>query len=189
MRKVSGLAAVGECVLPGGFRATVLTRPVSVIDGAVFVVAGVWATDTLVFVLRWERIERPIVGCVFDGSHVFAEGVPVDVMRARAGHQFLGHVVDGDSVLVGCGLVVALVGNCNESGRIGVEGKLFPLGAFLCRLVSVTGCGLLCTHGLCRATFWKTSAGCDKTRRVSTRPRTLFFLRKNCQMINYVVPR
>ena len=43
-----GLAAVGECVLSGGFRATVLIRPVGVIDVYVFVVAGVRATDTLV---------------------------------------------------------------------------------------------------------------------------------------------
>ncbi|KZN22531.1 hypothetical protein A4G99_18850 [Haladaptatus sp. R4] len=50
---------------------------------------------------------------------MFADGVPVDVMRARAGHQFLGHVVDGDGVLVGCGLVVAFVGDSEESGNAG----------------------------------------------------------------------
>ncbi|WP_458208857.1 hypothetical protein [Haladaptatus sp. NG-SE-30] len=62
-------------------------------------------------------------------------------MRARAGQQFLGHVVDGDGVLVGCGVLVALVGDFNESGGIDVEGKLFGLCAFLCRLVSFKGCG------------------------------------------------
>jgi hypothetical protein len=51
MRKVNGLAAVGECVLPGGFRITVFTFPVGVIDVAVLIVASVRATDTLVAVV------------------------------------------------------------------------------------------------------------------------------------------
>ena len=139
MGAVSWLAAVGECVLSGGFRATVLTRPVGVIDGAVRVVAGVRATDALV--LRRERLERPVVSRGCDGGHVFAKGVPVDVVRARTSHQFLDYVVDGDSVLVGCGVLVALVGDANESGGIDVEDKLFGLCAFRCRLVSFKGYG------------------------------------------------
>ena len=62
---------------------------------------------------------------------MLAEGVAVDVVRARAGHQFLGYVVDGDGVLVVCGVLVALVGDFDESGGIDVEGKLFGLCAFL----------------------------------------------------------
>jgi hypothetical protein len=108
-----------------------------VIDIAVFVVASVRATDTLVFVLGRECVERSVVGCVFDGGRVFAEGVVVDVVRARAGHQVAGYVVDGDHVVVVCGILVALVGELNESGGIGVEGELFGLCAFLCRLGSL----------------------------------------------------
>ena len=60
-------------------------------------------------------------------------------MRARAGHQFVSHVVDGDCVLVVCGVVVALVGHVDESGGIiDVDGDPSVL---LCRLVSVRGCG------------------------------------------------
>ena len=81
-----------------------------------------------------ECVECAVVGCVFDSRHVFTEGVPVDVMRARAGHQFVSHV-DGESVLVGCRVLVALVGDFDESGGIDVEEKLFGLCAFLCRLV------------------------------------------------------
>ncbi len=86
----------------------------------------------IVFVLGGERIERP-VSCVFDGGHVFAEGVAMDVVRTRTGHQFLGHVVDEDCVLVVCGVLVALVGDFDKSGGIDVEGKLFGLCALLCR--------------------------------------------------------
>ncbi|WP_435159077.1 hypothetical protein [Haladaptatus sp. DFWS20] len=60
-------------------------------------------------------------------------------MWARAGHQFMRHVVDGDCVLVDCGVLVALVGDLDESGGIDVEGELVGLCAFLCRLVSFTG--------------------------------------------------
>ena len=70
------LAAVGESALSGGFRATVLTLPVSVVGVAVLVVADVRATETLV-VLRWENIERPVVRRTLDGGHVLAEGVAV----------------------------------------------------------------------------------------------------------------
>jgi hypothetical protein len=42
---------------------------------------------------------------------MFAEGVPVNVMRARAGHLFVGHIDDRDGVLVVCGFLVALVGD------------------------------------------------------------------------------
>jgi hypothetical protein len=66
-------------------------------------------------VLRWEGFECPVVGCGFDGGHVFAEGVPMDVMRAGAGHQFVGHVVDGHGVLVVCRVLVALVGDFDQS--------------------------------------------------------------------------
>jgi hypothetical protein len=80
------------------------------------------------------------VHCVLDGSQVFAEGISMDVVRARAGHQFLGHVVDGDCVLVVCGLVVALVGDFDESRGINVEGELFGLCALVCCFVSFKGC-------------------------------------------------
>ena len=63
---------------------------------------------------------------------MFTEGVPVNVMRTCTGHQFVGHVVDGDCVLVGCGVLVALIGDFDLSGGIDVERELFPLGAFLC---------------------------------------------------------
>ncbi|WP_217694346.1 hypothetical protein, partial [Haladaptatus litoreus] len=72
--------------------------------------------------------------------HVFAEGVAVNMVWARAGHQVLGHVVDGDSVLVVCGILVALIGDFCESGGIDVEGELFGLCALLCRLVSFPLC-------------------------------------------------
>ena len=36
-------------------------------------------------------------------------------MRTRAGYQFLGYVVDGDCVLVLCGILVALVSDVDES--------------------------------------------------------------------------
>jgi hypothetical protein len=45
-------------------------------------------------------------------------------------------------------VVVALIGHSDHSGSFDVEGKLFPLCAFLYRLVSFKGCGLFCTHGL-----------------------------------------
>lgn len=64
------------------------------IDGAVRVVASVRATETLVFVVRWEHLKHAVVGRVVDGSHVFAEGILVDVVRTRVGYQFLGNVVD-----------------------------------------------------------------------------------------------
>ncbi len=83
-------------------------RPAREITEAVAVTI-VWFD--IVLVLRRERIECPVVGCVFDGGHVLAEGVAVDVVRTRAGHQFVSHVVDGDCVLVGCGVLVALVGD------------------------------------------------------------------------------
>ncbi|GKZ15345.1 hypothetical protein HAL_32260 [Haladaptatus sp. T7] len=67
---------------------------------------------------------------------MFAEGIAVDVMRTRAGHRVFGHVVDGDGVLMVCGVLVALGGDVDESGGIDVEGTLFGLCAFLCRLVN-----------------------------------------------------
>ncbi|SIR62658.1 hypothetical protein SAMN05421858_2980 [Haladaptatus litoreus] len=60
-------------------------------------VAVVWFS--IVFALGGECVECPMVSCGFDGGHVFAEGVAVNMVWARAGHQVLGHVVDGDSVL------------------------------------------------------------------------------------------
>ncbi|KZN22529.1 hypothetical protein A4G99_18840 [Haladaptatus sp. R4] len=72
---------------------------------------------------------------------MFAAEIAVDVVRARTGHQFLGHVVDGDCVLVVYRLVMALVGDSEESRGIDVEGKLVGLCAFLCRLSNVMGCG------------------------------------------------
>ncbi len=103
------------------------------IDVAVLVVASVRATYTLVFVvLGGERLERPVVGCVFDSGHVFAEGIAVDVVRARTGHQFVGHVVNGDHVLVVCRV---LVGDLDES-----EGTVLPPNVF-CDPYSVTTLG------------------------------------------------
>ncbi|KZN22983.1 hypothetical protein A4G99_15755 [Haladaptatus sp. R4] len=61
------------------------------------------------------------------------QGVAVSVVRTRTGYQFLGHVVDGNCVLVG-GVLVTLVSDFDESKGIHVEGKLFGLCAFLCRL-------------------------------------------------------
>ena len=69
-----------------------------------------------------------------------AEDVAVDVVFARTGHQSVSHIVDGDGVLVGCGVLVALGGDFDESGSIDVERKLFSLCALLCRLVSCKGC-------------------------------------------------
>ena len=43
----------------------------------------------IVVVLGRERVECAVVGCVFDGGHVLAVGVPLDVVWARAGHQFI----------------------------------------------------------------------------------------------------
>ncbi len=106
---MSGLAAVGECALTGGFRPTVLTCPVVVIDVAVRVVAGVWATDTLV--VRWKRLKRPVVRRGLDGSHVFAERTSVNVVRAGARHHVAGHVVQRHDVVMLSEIVVTL---CNS---------------------------------------------------------------------------
>ncbi len=103
------------------------------IDVAVLVVAGIRATDTLVFVvfvLGGEHLERAVISRVLDGGHVFAEGVAVDVMWAGTRHRGVSHVVDGDHVLVGFGILVTLVGDVDESGGIDVEGEPFPLCAF-----------------------------------------------------------
>ncbi|ODR79402.1 hypothetical protein BG842_06950 [Haladaptatus sp. W1] len=67
---------------------------------------------------------------------MLADGIAVDLVRADAGHQVFGHVVDGNSVLVGCGVLVALVGDVNESGGIDVEGELVGLCALLYCLVT-----------------------------------------------------
>ncbi len=93
----------------------------------------------IVFDLGGEGVKCSVIGYIFDGGHVCAVGVSVDVMRTRTGHQFFSHVVDGDGILVGCRALVALVGDVDESGGIGVEGELVGLCAFLCRLVSFTG--------------------------------------------------
>ncbi len=52
------------------------------------------------------------------------------------------------------GVLMAFIGDVNESRSIDVEGELFGLRAFLCRLVSVTGCGWFRAHGLSRVAFW-----------------------------------
>ncbi|ODR79750.1 hypothetical protein BG842_07985 [Haladaptatus sp. W1] len=54
---------------------------------------------------------------------MFAEGVAVDVVRAGASHQVVGHVVDGDHVLMVCRVLVALGGDVDESRGIDIEGK------------------------------------------------------------------
>ncbi len=73
MKEVSELAAVGECALPGGFRATATTLLVRVIDGAVRVVARIGTIDTLVFVVfRWERCQGAVVRRGFDSGPVLA---------------------------------------------------------------------------------------------------------------------
>jgi threonine/homoserine/homoserine lactone efflux protein len=58
----------------------------------------------------------------------------MNVVRAGTRHRIAGHVVDGDHVLVVFGVLVTLVGDLDESGGIDVDGKLFGLCAFLCRL-------------------------------------------------------
>ncbi len=87
----------------------------------------------IVFGLREESLERPIVSCGFDGSHVLTEGAPMDVVRARASHRIARHVIQRNNVLVLSGVLVALVGDVDESGGIDVEGKLFPVCASLAR--------------------------------------------------------
>jgi hypothetical protein len=58
-------------------------------------------------------------GCLIHGGKlVFAVGASVNVVRTRTGHQFVGHVVDGDCVLVVCRVLVALVGYFYEYGDI-----------------------------------------------------------------------
>ena len=72
MEGVDGLAAVDECALPSGFRATVFTFPVGVIDVAVRVVASVRTTDMVVVLGccrhhpgddfdHWETLPSPMV--------------------------------------------------------------------------------------------------------------------------------
>jgi hypothetical protein len=80
------------------------------------------------------------------------------VVRTRTSHQVLGHVVDGNAVLVGCGVLVALVGDVDESGGIDVEGELFGLCACLCRLVSFKFTRRF-VDMVFRSCIWKTSAG------------------------------
>ncbi len=82
MEAVSRLV-VDECALPYGFCTTPITLPVCVIDVAVLVVASMWTTDTLVFVVvvRWERCQRAVLCCVFDACHVLADGSAVDMVR------------------------------------------------------------------------------------------------------------
>ncbi len=50
----------------------------------------------LVVVLGRERFKRAVVSCGFDGGHVFAEGVTVNVVWAGTGHRVARHVVDGN---------------------------------------------------------------------------------------------
>jgi hypothetical protein len=99
MEGVSELTAVDECTLPDGFRATDLTRPVCVIDGAVLAVAGVRATDTLV--IRWECLKDAIVDHGCDRSHVLAERASVDVVWAGTCHRVARHVVQRHDVSFG----------------------------------------------------------------------------------------
>jgi hypothetical protein len=49
-----------------------------------------------------ECFKHPVAGCVLDGSKVLAKRASVNVVWAGARHQFVGHVVDGDGVLVVC---------------------------------------------------------------------------------------
>ena len=78
---------------------------------------------------------RPVVSCVLDGRYVVTECVAVDVVRARAGHR-VARYAERDDVLMLSAVLVAFVGDADESGGIDVEGKLFGPCAFLCRLVS-----------------------------------------------------
>jgi hypothetical protein len=100
----------------------------------------------LVVVLGRECIDCSIVGCGFDSSHVCAERVAVEVVRTRAGHQFLSRVVDGDSVLVVFGVLVALVGDVDESGSIDVEGESFDL--YNLELFYISGISFSLVHSI-----------------------------------------
>ncbi|ODR79246.1 hypothetical protein BG842_15640 [Haladaptatus sp. W1] len=75
-------------------------------------------TTDLFDVLQPKYYKRAVVSRNLDSGHVFADSVAVDVVRADAGHQFVGHIVGGDCVLVVRGILVVLVSNVDESGGI-----------------------------------------------------------------------
>jgi hypothetical protein len=54
----------------------------------------------LVSVVRGEYIERPVIGCIFESGYMLAGDVAVNIVRAGAGHQVFGHVVDGDCMVL-----------------------------------------------------------------------------------------
>jgi hypothetical protein len=70
----------------------------------------------IAFVLRWERRQRAVVRRAFDGSHVLAERAPVNMVRTGARHRVIGYVVQREDIVVLCGVLVALVGDVDESG-------------------------------------------------------------------------
>ncbi|MFB9808077.1 hypothetical protein ACFFQF_24085 [Haladaptatus pallidirubidus] len=59
---------------------------------------------------------------------MFAVGVAVDVMQARTGHQFLGHIVGEDYELVVCGLFVVFIGDVDQTEGFDIEGEFVGRG-------------------------------------------------------------
>ncbi len=53
-----------------------------------------------------EGLKRPVVRRGFDGGHVYAKGGSVNVVRACAGHQFVGHIVSINDVVVFSGSLI-----------------------------------------------------------------------------------
>ena len=63
----------------------------------------------------------------FRRRHVLSVDGAVDVMRTSECHQIVGHVVDGDDVLVFCGNLVGSMGDVDDSGGIDVIGGVFSM--------------------------------------------------------------
>ncbi|RBI60517.1 hypothetical protein DMJ13_18690 [halophilic archaeon] len=66
---------------------------------------------------------------------MLAVGVAVDVVRAGAGERVARHVIECHRILVLVGVLVALIRHVDYPGGVDAEAELFPLRAFLCRLV------------------------------------------------------
>ncbi|ODR79863.1 hypothetical protein BG842_04965 [Haladaptatus sp. W1] len=59
-----------------------------------------------------------------------ADSVSVDVVQASARYRVFGHVVDGDGVLLGCGVLVTFISDADKSRGIDIGEEVFGL----CRL-------------------------------------------------------